>query len=431
MRTWRIFAAVAGLVAARAARRETTPLADPARWESFDLARLGDRYGYGASVFDGRHVYYGPLTMEGRTHAGILRFDTAGLFDEPSSWDLFDASAVTGEDGCFGGLACDGRFVYFAPFRKGQVASLDSASVALRYRIGADFAQPSSWERFDLAALDRNSGGYFGAEFDGRHVYFAPYYSGSGSIFVRFDTARAFTDRAAWDVYDSSRRDIRLKGYVGARFDGRHVYFTPSYNTALSRTATVVLRYDTTMAFDADAAWQSQDLTELDGRPGGLHGAEFDGRYLYCVPFYSRDQGSVATMHHGLFTRFDATKALNDRTAWSVFDLRRLGEEVCGFVGSGFDGVFVYLSPGRCNRAETHGLMLRYDTRKPFDDDASYQIFDARTLNPRFVYYDGAVAFDGSHLYFNPGGPQRMMLRFRSDVPDDARRRATRVRQAP
>jgi len=90
-----------------------------------------------------------------------------------------------------------------------------------------------------------------GATFDGRYVYFAPSYQG---VAVRFDTHSAFDSRASWSQFDTKTRPVGQVCFVGATFDGRYVYYLPLVNCSPSGAGTpLVTRYDTTAAF---AAWR-------------------------------------------------------------------------------------------------------------------------------------------------------------------------------
>jgi hypothetical protein len=73
------------------------------------------------------------------------------------------------------------------------------------------------------------------------------------------------------------------RGFDGAVFDGRYVYFVPFGFTR-------VARYDITAPFGSTSSWESYDV-------GGsqFKGGVFDGRFVYLVP----NSGSIVR-------RFDA-----------------------------------------------------------------------------------------------------------------------------
>jgi hypothetical protein len=137
---------------------------------------------------------------------------------------------------------------------------------------------------------------FFGAAFDGRYVYFAPSNSDDGSILVRYDTATGFEAVSSWATFDASGIHAGAKGFQGAVFDGRYVYFVP-YNNG--RYDGLVLRYDTHGSFTVAGSYTTYDTAALDPNAKGFLGAAFDGRNVYFVP---DDDGTTPRV----LTRFDA-----------------------------------------------------------------------------------------------------------------------------
>ena len=137
--------------------------------------------------------------------------------------------------------------------------------------------------------------------FDGRYIYFVPYYNTSYSgIVLRFDTTSNFTSSVSWSAYDAgSTSGLNTKGFFGGVFDGRYIYFVPNNNgTSYSGT---VLRFDTTANFTSSASWSAYDAGSTSGlNTTGYGGAVSDGRYIYFAP-YSTGAGSS-----GNVLRFDA-----------------------------------------------------------------------------------------------------------------------------
>ncbi|MEE2872485.1 MAG: hypothetical protein VX893_06175, partial [Candidatus Latescibacterota bacterium] len=87
---------------------------------------------------------------------------------------------------------------------------------------------------FDAAAIGGlPTRGYFGAVFDGRYVYFVPEQHGeegmpTHGIVLRYDTHGEFADRSSYSAYDAGETDgLQTRGFYGAIFDGRYVYFVP------------------------------------------------------------------------------------------------------------------------------------------------------------------------------------------------------------
>jgi hypothetical protein len=121
-------------------------------------------------------------------------------------------------------------------------------------------------------------------------------------------TVDGITDRSLWSHFDATTVDPLNKGYDGAVFDGRYVYFVPLFNEGYSG---LVLRYDTQGAFDTAASWTNFDIAALEEKATGYRGATLDGRYAYFVPNHDGSADAVAA-------RFDTLGEFTDEAAWSV-----------------------------------------------------------------------------------------------------------------
>lgn len=139
--------------------------------------------------------------------------------------------------------------------------------------------------------------GYVGAAFDGTYVYFAPEGgTNKHGVALRFDTRKSIGDNTGWSTFDMQTAWLDAKGFAGAAFDGRYVYFIPYERAPMVADPTMsgnptpavlnsrLVRYDITQSFTAATSWDSFDLTQLAPGLGGYVGAVFDGEYLYLVP---------------------------------------------------------------------------------------------------------------------------------------------------
>ncbi|MBP6702049.1 MAG: hypothetical protein KA385_00975 [Vicinamibacteria bacterium] len=395
------------------------PFHDHANWRAFDLEQLGPGVGgYAESIFDGRYVYYGPernYDASGRSaeaHANFLRYDTSLPFEDCAAWEVFNAARITGVEGGSVGMAFDGRFVYYAPFRSGKTGEYNLFSVALRYDTHRPFGSEAAWTPFDMRVMHPSCGGYVGAEFDGRYFYCCPYYSDRRSVFARYDTHGEFANPDSWVTIDKLSFTRKFKGYIGARHVAGHVYFSPCYNDLLKRPHGLMLRVRCDADFRAKASWESFDLETVDRSLVGYDGMASDGRYVYYAPYYPRT-GLEKGLRHGRVARFDTTRSFRDPAAWQAFDAERVfGPAATGYIGAGFDGAHIYFAPVG-NHVGYHGNVLRFDTRRPFAEDASWALMNVAEHDDRRVYYDGAVACDGRSMYFVACGAGRKMLQYR------------------
>lgn len=266
------------------------------------------------------------------------------------------------------------------------------------------WALPPSFGAFAAYEAGRTDGlesiGYYGGVFDGRYIYFSPQrhhqnYTTVHAVILRHDTHGDFRDPASFAAYDAgATAGLITKGYYGAAFDGRYVYFIPRHDGAVFHSR--VLRCDTHMDFKSSASWDAYDA----GLAHSHHAAIFDGRYLYLIPGYAGDVFKEDTLS-GTVIRFDTKADFKAPASWRSFDARETsGLEALGFDGGAFDGRYLYFVP--LNRS----VVLRCDTRGDFGDKKSWQAYDARPAQLEGCI--GAV-FDGRYVYFVPYGNSRVV----------------------
>lgn len=289
------------------------PFEEPASWAAFDV---GEPHSQQSAAFDGRYIYFcpgftGDPKQENEYCGRVVRYDTQGEFKSRSSYAAVDLTRFLGpRAACFDGGAFDGRHVYFVPLYDG---------VAVRYDSTAPFDAPQAWE-----AYDARPHGYklaVGAVFDGTYLYYCAY--GHGQI-VRFDTRGGFADSRSWESHDADFTDgLRTTGFDGGFFDGRFVYFQPFFlkvgpGRRDYRFHAHYLRYDVTRPFRDPASWQAHDASATDGLHSvGYNGGAFDGRYFYAAPWQQGRKPGKADefITHGIVLRCDT---LGDSGAFSL-----------------------------------------------------------------------------------------------------------------
>lgn len=364
-------------------------------WAFFDTTMVNPgASGYFGGAFDGRYVYFSPV---GQARGVALEYDTRAAFTVTKSWTTFALEDDAGDDDKFVGAAFDGRYLYLPPFAQ-------ASPVLSRYDTQGTYSSAASWTSVALASVTTSSPkGTAGAVYASHHVYFPPYANG---VALAYDTTAPMTSASAWSSHDASL-------LVGSSFvacsgasDGKYVYFAP-YSSGL------MLRYDMSMAFTATGAWATFDTTALNASAGGFEGAVFDGRYVYFVP-------AGAQFTATLTVRYDTTMPLASTGAWETFDIKGASAAAGGFVGGAFDGRYVYYVPYGSSTGMS-GLVVRFDTTQPsFSAVSAWQTFDLTTLNPTARGYAGA-AFDGRYVYLVPnlsgGVHAHLVARFDARTP--------------
>jgi hypothetical protein len=324
-------------------------------WAHFDTTTLKwDAQKFWGAVFDGRYVYFVPeqdfnhTTDAGSytTYGGVVaRFDTKGTFTDATAWAIYDTTDLDSNAGGFAGAAFDGQYIYFADHENNS----SSDDTIARYDQKAPFTTASSWSLFKTGSFDSSTGGFTGALFDGRYIYFGQDDTGSGRH-VQYDTKGAFGTAAPWLTFVGTTLNPLAVGYSGMGFDGHNVYFAPSTNN--SGPHGLALRYDSKQVFALAAAWTLFDTSALVKTAVGFAGTAFDGRYMYFAP---HDNGA----NSDTLVRFDTHGTFTDATAWGAFSTKTVDPNAYGFFGALFDGQYVYFVPN----AST--VVVRFKTKTP------------------------------------------------------------------
>ena len=327
-------------------------------WDFFSQVDPGHNPIFAGGTFDGRYVYFA-----GRGNYAA-RYDTQGSsFEDPTAWSYFTITGLTpAVPGAFAGAAFDGRFVYFVP----SITGATHESVVARYDTQGPFTVIGSWSSFDMSTLSVDAGGdagpflggFSGAGFDGRFLYFVPRNDGVafGKV-VRFDTtlpdagdppdsgvdaadaeADGATDAEADSATDAEADSGTDAGHdagasdAGARDAGDAGDAGPEDSGAPDAGNPVDAGTDAEVSAFANAAlWSTFDLTTLpaalpapngsSAATTGFYGAVFDGTYVYLVP---QANGIFANELHGggssIVARYHADASFTTSASWTLFD---------------------------------------------------------------------------------------------------------------
>lgn len=207
------------------------------------------------------------------------------------------------------------------------------------------------------------------------------------------------TDIANWERFDLhpyvSDDAGDYPSFAGAVSDGRYVYFPPFQIGYTGTNSTLVLRYDSTGAFTDIASWTAYDLKAVDPNAAAFGGDGFDGRYVYFTPGYTT-----------ITLRYDTTADFASASSWSKIDLGPVAPNTASTHAFPV-GKYVYYSPN-------YNYMFRYDTTLPFDQASSWVgVNQVNLANANTYNFNGAV-FDGANLILFPdmSAPPSEALRF-------------------
>ncbi|MCB8960106.1 MAG: hypothetical protein H6651_07310 [Ardenticatenales bacterium] len=322
-------------------------------------------------------------------------------FQTAAAWQSFDAGAAgLGQElAGYYSSTFDGRYIYFAPYYNGAYHGN-----VLRYDTAAPLTSLNSWASFDPGAhgIGVDPDGFTGVILAGQYLYFVPLFNGSeydGEV-LRFDREQPFDSPAAWTTFDPGAHGVGTDpdGYVGGVFDGRYLYLAPYHNGTHYHGE--VLRFDTSAPFADAGSWAAFDpgAHGVGVQPAGFYGASFDGRYVYFTP-YENDSGK-----HGELLRYDSQQPFNIASSWTSFDpgAHGVGTDPDGYTGQIIAGGYLYLIPSH-NGTAFHGEFLRYDLQANFTSPAAWTSFDPGShgvgTDPDGYY---GAAFDGRFIYFTP-----------------------------
>lgn len=347
-------------------------------------------YSRASGLFNGRSDNASVTNLSGCSFRDdmVERYD---LLSANSSWKLFKGSVF------------DGRYMYLIP----ADAQSGTSVVTVRYDTTLPFNDTASYTSFDLGANITGAYSFNMGIFDGRYVYYTPYFSGSleSGLVVRYDTVKSFTSSASWTVFDiksnSSATGNATYSFHGAQFDGRYIYFIPTHG-AVNGTAAytgVMWRYDTTKAFVTSAAWSSIDLQTISTSFNTCQctGNAFDGKYIY----FGVNSNTIA---NSFIIRYDVTKTFSSTTSYEYIDMKGIGVVTytakITFSSFAFDGTHLYAYNYEAGGAE--GLtILQYEVSRSFTSSASWKKMDMDAQNASYAGYTGCM-FDGRFLNFIP-----------------------------
>ncbi len=365
---------------------EYTKISKENNWEQISMstaqgATFVNTAYVGAVSFDGRYMYYSPFAS-----ITVLRFDTQSQFNASASWEQISLSTAQGAaavgSACWG-TVFDGRYVYL---------SAHSADTFLRFDTkGTSFTTVGDWEQMSMSTAQGATFvafGYGNPIFDGRYIYFSPYFS---DTFLRFDTqGTSLATADDWEQMSMSTAQGANpvdNAFLDTAFDGRYVYFGP-YN------GDTFVRFDTQgTSFTTTADWETMAVSTAQGAAVANSIAEqmgFDGRYIYFAAY------NIDT-----FLRFD-TQGTSFTTVgdWDKMSMSTaIGAMVdAAFGGLAIDGRYVYFIP------MTSATAVRFDTQGiSWTTAADWQGMSVSTAQGAAAVSSGhfGAGYDGKYVYFS------------------------------
>jgi len=365
--------------------------------------------GYRGATFDGESVYFAPYYSNYGRHGIMIKYNTTQPFDDIDSWDVFNVGLIPPYIVGFQGALYHNGFVYYVPY---FIEKNDPGSFVVRYDTSLDFRDSSAWK----------AAGYFGAYEDGivvgNHLYFSPHLDKKNerhTIPLRYDTEQPFLASSAWD-------EVKLEinaSYIGAAYDGKKIYYAPWGEEDVDQEGTSIMIYDTEKPFHAKNAWDFISIPYQGYSDAGFNGTHIVFAPCWCaanptiiesskIMFLNVDtqEVSFSTLDYGAYNGVveadDALYLVADTTKNGIRSdfievtnsIKTFSPTIAkgGYWGGIFDGQYVYFTPyDRPNLDKRNGEFLRYDTAKPFEDDASWESISFAVTDFKYDFEDSYV----------------------------------------
>ena len=347
--------------------------------------------GYRGATFDGQNVYFAPYQSNHGRHGLSIFYNTELPFTDPNSWYIVNLGSIGGEG--FQGALYHENYVYYVPYFIND--NNISGSHVYRYNTNMNWDDISSYDAM----------GFFGAYEDGvvadGFVYFSPHLDKTGNsntIPLRYDTSKPFSDLNSWEEIQLDKKS----SYIGAAFDGRYIYYSPYFSE--NDLPTPIMIYDTTKEFKNKDSWEFIPLEQSGYSNAGFNGTHviFASKHIANnimflntdtreLSFYNTNsigyQGVIETdnatylVPYGIHSVKANAEVIEITNSIKTFTPKIA---IGGYWGGAYDGRYVYFTP-YANGTIMHGDVLRYDTSKPFDNDASWDEFSFSDINVKYV----------------------------------------------
>lgn len=104
--------------------------------------------------------------------------------------------------------------------------------------------------------------------------------------------------------------------------------------------------FDTKGEFTSGASWEAVDIAHFFpaiGEARGYNGAVYDGRFIYYMPYHQKPMYCLG--YHGKAVRYDTHAPFHDKTSWKAMDIETIfGPKIfaTGYVNGVYAGHYIY-----------------------------------------------------------------------------------------
>lgn len=429
-----------------------------ANWEVLDLTSLvaTNAYNFGGGWTDGsgpatslaattptyaylppgpRNTVVGTIASQGDI---AVQINLANLASHPTTpagtagtpYKYIDLATITGTTYVPSGFPAIGSFAgawvngssYFCPTLSNQGAVADGILIRYNSALGA-FDSANSWQYFNTNTIpsqyslpnDTTLGGQQSAASVGTTLYLIPFFTGTISFrpdskIIAYDTTKSFTTASSYKYFDlstlfpgaPSTTNAHLNGFTGGvAVGGRYLVLVPWGVRNTQVTNSIALIYDTTLALNNPAAWQSIDLTTVNAKAAGYQYGWLDKwGYLWFVPthnFNATTDPSIAP-----FVAWNTKLPFSQASSWNSYANNGFNGTVGACAGSPtMAGCDVWMTGASYNAATNTAWMSAYGappTSTPVEISYNLELVEAFTppTSSTNTSLTGAVSVNGA-----------------------------------
>ena len=276
--------------------------------------------GFDGAVNVGNYLYFVPASRA--TYPIFVQYNTAKACTDPTAYQLYvppPRNKLLGPMYGWNEAVYDGRFIYYIPMSDAKVyaaGGIAASGNVLRYDTTAPFGADSSWANFNMGSLTLpvqnvdgvQATGFQSGVYDGhRYIYYIPFHN---NLIVRYDTwnggsspdPSGFTIASNYTTFNPT-----LLGTAGQ----------PGY-TGSGSVANLVGFTGATVAYDSAGANEYLYLVPWATFPGGTNGYN-SGANPHLQSTTARVK--VGTVSGAVWSPVDIT---DSGTTWEIYDISAL-----------------------------------------------------------------------------------------------------------
>ena len=212
---------------------------------------------------------------------------------------------------------------------------------------------------------------------------------GGGSICTKTNFGLINTE-----TFDLSTFNLLAYGFSCSCFDGKYVYYVPNNNTNTTVDGNLI-RYDTHSPFNNSTSYNLFDLTTVNSACKGFSFCCVASPYIF---FVTADlQESPTEVYNSIIVRYDTRLPFNSISSYAYYDLTNVDSNLVNLKGIIYNGnKNIYICSTNIDNGNSY--LITYDINLPFNTSTSYNFLEFSTN----TYQYEALVYDGKFIYMIP-----------------------------